>query len=103
MWHRRTITCGIPARAGATHPNAAYRCVIPLRPGTGSSELAADVQELLPPLRADGVAVEIAQLFERVGDGITGRGEDGGRVAVRAAHRLLDDLVDHAEAEHVLR
>src|SRR5262245_29757165 len=68
-----------------------------------SGELAADFQKLLPSLRANGIAIEIAQFVECFRNGFAGGGDHGCRVAMRPADRFLDDVVDHAEAQHVLR
>src|SRR3954471_10923656 len=68
----------------------------------GSAELAADVEEFLPALLADGGGVHSLQLIESRGDGVTCGGDHGGGVAVGASDRLLEDGIDHTEAEHVL-
>ena len=53
-----------------------------------SAELAADRQKLLPALGADLGAVQAAQFGEGLGDGIAGRGDHLGGIAMRAAERL---------------
>src|SRR3954463_7114079 len=67
-----------------------------------SAELAADVEELLPPLLANTVGIEIAEVVEGFGDGIARGRNHGGGIAVGAAGGLLEDLIDHAEPQHVL-
>src|SRR5215510_11451428 len=85
-------TCG-----GAWRVVSARRCVrsLPNRP--------PDRQKLLPPLLAHGVAIEPLELLDRVCDRLAGRCNGGGRIAVGAADRLGDDLVDDTEAGEVLR
>src|SRR5690349_13096641 len=86
---RSQQSCVGPQR---TIRNAQIAAVI--SPGRAESgELAADLQKLLPPLRADGVAVEVTQALERARDGVAGRRDHGCSVAVSATDRLLDDLV----------
>src|ERR1700733_12707649 len=69
---------------------------------TASERLSADIEEFLPPLLADGVSVHLFELTERLGDGLARVGDHGGGVAMRAPDRLLEDLIDHAESQHVL-
>src|SRR5881394_442813 len=45
-----------------------------------SAELAADVQEFLPPLLPNGDAVEAAQIVQGLGDGVAGGGDHRLRV-----------------------
>ena len=37
-----------------------------------SAELAADIQEFLPPLPADSVRIQVAKVVEGLGDGVAG-------------------------------
>src|SRR5215475_14415032 len=68
-----------------------------------SAQFPADIQKFLPPLLANCVAIEVAQLIEGGLDGLAGGRDHGGGVTVRAADRLLEDGVDDAESQHILR
>src|SRR5439155_9926727 len=70
---------------------------------SASTHFPADIEEFLPPLLANHVAVEIAEVVKGLRDGITGGRDHGGGVAMRAAGGLPQDRIDHAEAQHVLR
>src|SRR5215831_8571650 len=71
--------------------------------GNGLRDGSSDRQKFFPPLPADRLAAEQRELVERPGDRLAGRLDRGHRVAMGAADRLGDDLIDDAEADEVLR
>lgn len=68
-----------------------------------SADLPADIEKFLPALLADGGGVHAAEVVEGLCDGVAGGGDHGGGIAMRAACRLLQYLIDHAEPIQVLR
>jgi hypothetical protein len=58
-----------------------------------SAELATDIEEFLPPMPADAVGVQIAEVVEGLGDGIARGRDHGGGIAVGAAGGFFQDLV----------
>src|ERR1700733_13789812 len=75
---------------------------IRLRQKRPSERFSADIEEFLPSLLANSVGIELREAAERLGDGLAGACNHGGGIAVGAPHRLFQDLVDHAESQHVL-
>src|SRR6516164_205788 len=74
-----------------------------LRPKRRSSpDLPADLEKFLPPVLANRVGVEVAQVTQGLSDSFARHGDHGGGIAMRASDRLLEDTVDHAETQHVL-
>src|ERR1700687_197901 len=63
----------------------------------GSHQLPADIEEFLPALLADRVGTKIAQLVERLRDGLAGGCDHRLGVAMRAAGRLPQNGIDHAK------
>src|ERR1700694_2615969 len=61
-----------------------------------SPQGAADRQELVPALPAYRIPVEVPKLVDRAQNGVLGGRDRGRRVAMGAADRLGDDLVDDA-------
>src|ERR1700761_4136771 len=68
-----------------------------------SERFSANIEKFLPPLLSYSAGVQLLQFMERLGDRLAGGGNHGGGVAMGAASGFLEDLVDHAEAQHVLR
>src|SRR6185369_2267717 len=66
-------------------------------------EVAPDGEELVAALPPYGFAVEPLQFAKRIGDGLAGRCNGGGRIAVGAADRFGDDAVDDTECGKVGR
>src|SRR5262249_2925530 len=64
-----------------------------------SDQFAADIEEFLSPLLADGLAIQPPQLVEGTADCLARGVDHGRRVAVGAADRLLQDRVNHAKAK----
>src|SRR5262249_60654509 len=59
--------------------------------GNPRSKRPAHIQDFSPPILADGVAVQIAELAEGLGDRLPGGRNGGRRIAVGAAGRLVED------------
>src|SRR6476660_6110543 len=68
-----------------------------------SAQFSADIEEFLPSLLANRFRIKIAELVESLRDRLAGGSDHGGRIAVSAAGGFLEDAVDHAESQHVLR
>src|SRR6516225_11886023 len=67
-----------------------------------SPDLPADLEKFLPPVFANRVGIEVAQVTQSLGDGFARHGDHGSRIAVRTSDRLIEDAVDHAETQHIL-
>src|ERR1700749_3433902 len=67
-----------------------------------SAQFPADIEEFLPPLLANRIRVEVAQIVKRLGDGFSSGRDHGRGITMGTADRLLQDLVNDAEAQHVL-
>ena len=63
---------------------------------------AADGEEFLAALAANGLSVQTGKFLKRIRDGLLGRGHGGGWVAMSTARRLRHDLIDHSEPHHVI-
>src|SRR5258708_29423748 len=73
------------------------------RKNPASTHFPADIEEFLPPLPANHVAVEIAEVVKGLRDGVAGGRDHGGGVPMRAAGGVPQDRIGHAKAQHVLR
>src|ERR1700692_4355545 len=68
-----------------------------------SADGSPDGGEFLAPQARNGRPIQAAQIAERQGDGVAGRRDGRGRIAMGAASRLMHDGIDDAESHHVVR
>src|SRR5258708_37208396 len=88
------------SKKGQRVNDSAAALAVIFRKNPASTHFPADIEEFLPPLPANHVALELAEVVKGLRDGVAGGRDHGGGGTMRAARRLPPDPIRSAQAQH---